>query len=218
MVEHRDAVSHGKRFTLIVGHEHEGEAEALVQAAQLLLHVLAQLEIERAERLVEQQHLRPVDQRAGERHALPLAARQLRRTAIIHAFEPDEGQRLAGARLPLGARRPFDHQRIGDVGEDVHVREQRVILEDGVDVAPIGSEPLSGLAKDLDVAGGWLFETGDQTQTGRLARTGRSEHGEELALLDLQGDAVDGADGTEVPGDVLEQDGGGGCGQGGVIR
>ena len=60
-----------------MGDEDEGDAELLLQRFQLLLHLLAQLEVERAERLVEQQHLGLVDQRAGERHALPLAARKL---------------------------------------------------------------------------------------------------------------------------------------------
>ena len=43
---------------------------------ELELHLLAQLQIERPERLVEQQHARPVDQGACERHALALAAGQ----------------------------------------------------------------------------------------------------------------------------------------------
>jgi hypothetical protein len=38
------------------------------------LHLLAQLGVEVAERLVEQQDLRPDDQRAGQCHALLLAA------------------------------------------------------------------------------------------------------------------------------------------------
>ena len=41
---------------------------------ELDLHLLAQLQVERAERLVEQQHLRPVDERAGQRDPLSLAA------------------------------------------------------------------------------------------------------------------------------------------------
>ena len=45
------------------------------------LHLLAQLLVERAERLVEQQHLGLEGQGAGERDALALAARELRRAA-----------------------------------------------------------------------------------------------------------------------------------------
>jgi hypothetical protein len=54
----------------------------LLDALQLDLHLLAELEVERAERLVEQQDLRVVDDRAGERDPLALAAGQLRRLAL----------------------------------------------------------------------------------------------------------------------------------------
>ena len=45
---------------------------------ELELHVLAQLLVERAERLVHQEHAGE-DERAGERHALLLAAGELAR-------------------------------------------------------------------------------------------------------------------------------------------
>ena len=77
LVEHGDAVGHRQRLALVVGDEDEGDAERLLQRLQLVLHLLAQLEVERAERLVEQQHLGLVDQRAGQRDALALAAGQL---------------------------------------------------------------------------------------------------------------------------------------------
>ena len=76
----------------------------LLQRLQLLLHLLAELEIERAERLVEQQHLRPVDQRAGKRDALALAAGELRRAALLIAGELDHGERVACA---LASRSAF---------------------------------------------------------------------------------------------------------------
>ena len=60
-----------------MGDEDEGDAQRLLQRLQLFLHLLAQLEVERAERFVEEQHFRLVDQSAGQRHALPLAAGQL---------------------------------------------------------------------------------------------------------------------------------------------
>ena len=48
---------------------------------ELELHLPAQLEVEGAERLVEQQHLGPVDQRPGQRDPLLLAAGELVRLA-----------------------------------------------------------------------------------------------------------------------------------------
>ena len=76
---------------------------------QLELHLLAQLQVERAERLVEQQHARPVDERAGERDALLLAARQLARLAVAEALEADEREHLVDA--AAAARRPCTPRR-----------------------------------------------------------------------------------------------------------
>ena len=56
--------------------------------------VRAHVGVERAEGLVEQQHARLDRERAGERHALALAAGQLRRIAVGEALEADEVQQL----------------------------------------------------------------------------------------------------------------------------
>ena len=60
---------------------------------ELDLHLLAQLEVEGAEGLVEQQHLGPVDQRPREGDALALAAGELGRPAVA---EPSELHGLEG--------------------------------------------------------------------------------------------------------------------------
>ena len=69
---------------------------------ELELHLAAQLEVERAERLVEQQHLGPVDQGPGQRDALLLAAGELGRLAVGQVAQLDQLERLGG----LGRRRP----------------------------------------------------------------------------------------------------------------
>ena len=98
-VEHdRDAVAHGHRLFLVVGDEDEGDAELALEQLELDLHLLAQLAVERAERLVEEQHAGPVDERPGERDALLLAARQLPRLAVRELGHLDHVERLADAR------------------------------------------------------------------------------------------------------------------------
>ena len=88
------------------GDEHERDADVALDPLELDLHLLAQLEVERAQRLVEQQHRGPVDERPRKRDALPLAARELRGRALRRVGEPHHGQRLRHALLALGARRP----------------------------------------------------------------------------------------------------------------
>ena len=80
---------------------------------ELDLHLAAQLEVEGAERLVEQQHLGPVDQGAGQRDALPLAAGELVRPARRRTPRAGRVASASSARLRRSAlatfltRRPY---------------------------------------------------------------------------------------------------------------
>ena len=105
---------------------HEGRADLAVDLRQLDLQALAELQVERAERLVEQEHRRTLDERAGDGDALLLTARQLRRCAVAKPLEPDEGQRLGGAAGRCGPLDAVHLQTEGDVVEHRHVREERV--------------------------------------------------------------------------------------------
>ena len=92
-----DPVRHRERLLLVVGDVDEGDPDLALDLLQLDLHLPAQLQVEGAERLVEQQHLGPVDERPGERDALALAARELVR--------PRASARLARGRRARAPRR-----------------------------------------------------------------------------------------------------------------
>ena len=87
------------------------------------------------------------------------------------------------------------------------MRKEGVVLEHGVDVALVGRHAFGGLAEDLDVTFSRLLETGNEAQAGGLARAGRAEHGEEFALGDIEGHAVDGPHRAEMAADIHEFDG-----------
>ena len=91
----------------------------------------------------------------------------------------------------LGLGHAADPQAVADVVEHGHVREERVVLEDGGEVAlerrPVGDV----LAVELDGAGGGLLEAADQPEHGGLARARRPEHREELTGRDVEVHAVD---------------------------
>ena len=106
LVEHHDPVGQRERLLLVVGDEDRRDAERALQLAQLDLELLAQLAVERAERLVEQQDLGLEDEGAGERHALLLAARELARPAPLEARELDEPQRAPTLRSVSARARP----------------------------------------------------------------------------------------------------------------
>ena len=66
-VHHADAVAELEGFLLVVGHEDGRDAEGLLDLLQALAQLRADLDVERSERLVEQQHARLV--REGPREA-----------------------------------------------------------------------------------------------------------------------------------------------------
>ena len=134
VVEHRQPVAHGQRLVLVVRDVDEGDADLALDPLELDLHLLAELEVERPQRLVQQQHLGAVDDRPGERDPLALAARQLRRLAVAVAASCTIASASGDT---LGALAPGDAahaQPVADVVGDSHVREERVVLEDGVDL------------------------------------------------------------------------------------
>src|SRR5690606_22265636 len=76
----------------VVRDEHERRAALAVQLLEQLDDRFAGRRVEVARRLVGEQDSRLVDERAGERDALLLAARKLRRIVVEPVGEPDAGE------------------------------------------------------------------------------------------------------------------------------
>ncbi len=138
MAHDREPVRHGHGLFLVVRHVDERDADLLLDPFELQLHLLAQLEVERAERFVEQQHLGVVHQRPGERHALLLSARHLGGLAALEPDQVDQLHGVADALVDLALLDLLAAQTERDVLVHVQVWEQRVGLEHGVHVALVG--------------------------------------------------------------------------------
>src|SRR3954468_11894660 len=132
-LEDGDPVRHGERLLLVVRDEDEGDADLALQLLELDLHLLAELEVQGTERLVEQQHTGPVDERPGEGHPLTLAAGQLRRSAVAVPGKTYRRQRLLRARAPVALGDLAHSEAVLDVGQHGQVWEERIVLEDRVD-------------------------------------------------------------------------------------
>ena len=135
VVHQADAVRHDERLVLVVRDIEDGDAESRMQLLDLELHLVAQLLVERAERLVHEDDRRPVDEAARERDPLLLAAGELAREPLRHAGELHGLERVGDGPLDLGVRQPPHAEREGDVLEDGQVREQGIVLENHADVA-----------------------------------------------------------------------------------
>ena len=68
-----------------MGHEDRRHVHLVVQAQEPRAKLRTDARVERTERLVEQEHLGLGRQRAGEGHALPLSAGELRGVAPAEA-------------------------------------------------------------------------------------------------------------------------------------
>ena len=199
-----DAVGERQRLVLAVGDEECGDAEALLQVADLLAQALAEVLVEAGEGLVEQQNLRLEDEGAGEGDALLLAAGELVGHALAVAGEADLGEGGVDAAGDLVLREPAELQAEGDVPEDVHVGPEGVALEDHAGRALLRGGAGDVLAVDGDGARGRGLEAADHPEQRRLAGAGGAEQAHELAVGDGQVEGVDGADGAEGLGDVAD--------------
>ena len=83
-------------FFLIVGDEQERDADAALEVAQFAADLLAQLRIERGQRLVQQQDVGLEHDGAGQRDSLTLASGKLGGSARGFSFEANLLQNIAG--------------------------------------------------------------------------------------------------------------------------
>ena len=168
---------------------------------QLQLHVLAQLQVQSAQGLVQQQHLGPVHQGPGDGHPLLLAAGEGVRLAVFKALQADDLQHLHDPlpdlllreldlrRLPVGSVRvrPLLHpQAEGHVFKHVQVGEQGVLLEHRVDLPPIGRNVINPHTVEQDVSRHRGREAADNTQRCGLAAAAGSKQCEEFFVVDIE--------------------------------
>ena len=107
-VHHRDAVAEQRGLGEVVRDEQDRHARFAEHGRQLARRGRARAGVERGQRLVEQQRLRPPRQRAGDGDALALAARQRGRAArrrARRAPKRSSSARARGSRSPRGASR-----------------------------------------------------------------------------------------------------------------
>src|SRR5712692_1499825 len=188
---HGDTVAHRERLLLVVRDVNERDSHFLLDPLQLELHLLPQLEVQRTERLVEEQDLGFVDHGPSQGDALALATRQLVRPALVQPDQAHHPQRAIDPLLALCRRDALDPQPVADVVAYGHVGEEGVVLEDRVRLALVRRHRGDVAPAELDPASIRALEAGDQPEQGRLPGPGRAEQGEELPLLDGQVDPGD---------------------------
>ena len=87
----------------------------LADPVQFVVQQVPGHRVQRAERLVHQQHVRVLGQRPGQRDPLPHAAGQLVRPLVAEPAELDRVEQLGRPLLALGLAHPAGAQRQLDV-------------------------------------------------------------------------------------------------------
>jgi len=189
---HGDPVAHRQRLGLVVGDVDRRHAEIALDAGDLRAHLDAQLRVEVRERLVHQERLRVADDRAPHGDSLPLPARERPWLLVQRVREAEDTCRLGHACVDLTLRQPAHLEREAHVLRRVHVRVERVVLEDHRDVAVLRRQVVDHLAVEHDLPRGDRLEPGDHPEGGRLAAARWADEDDELAGPHLEVEVGDG--------------------------
>ena len=171
-------------------------AELGIHALQQVEHLHGRARVERARRLVAQHVMRAVRQRAGDGHALLLAARKLARIARALSSRltrrSSSWARSALASFGHAAHLEGEH----DVLQHRALLEQAEVLEDHADVRTQLAQLLALEVGDVDAvdddtALGRALEQVEQAHERRLARARFADDAEDVAILDGQVDVLE---------------------------
>ena len=195
LAQHGDPVTEAHRLLDVVGDEDDRLAHLGLQPQELLLQPSPGDRVDRAERLVHQQHRRVGGQRPGDPDPLALAPGQLVRIAppVHRRVEAHQVEQLVDPRRGAPAVPADQTGYDGDVGRHRLVREQPDLLDDVADPAAQLHRVAVGdvLAAQHDPAAGGLDQPVDHLHRGRLAAPGRADQDAQLTLPDLQVERVD---------------------------
>src|SRR5690625_1401869 len=193
-----DAVTHRHGLDLVVGDVDGRYTQVLVQLGDGGAHLDAQLGVEVGERLIHEEHGRFTHDGTTQGHTLALTTGELAWTALQQVFDL---QRLGGfphATIDLVLGRLAQAQPERHVLVDVHVRVERVVLENHRYVAVFGRHVVHDAIPDSHRSLGDLLEAGDHAQRGRLATTRRPDEHHELFVPYRQGEILNGGHVSEA--------------------
>ena len=203
-IHHRNVVGKHQRLGLVVRDVDKGRAEVRLQLLQLDLHVLAQLEVEGAQRLVEQKQRRLEHQAACDSDPLFLPPGELVDALALRAGKADAFQHRFDAIRDDGAPNPSAREAVGDVLADRHHRKQREMLEYHVHRSPVRRHAKHRAATDANVTVVGREKSGDDAQQCRLAAARWTQDREKAAVGHRERQRVDGGVIAVALGDAID--------------
>ena len=168
----------------------KGDAGLLLDAFQFVLHILAQTQVQRAQRLVQKQHLRTVDQRAGDGHTLLLAAGEGRDLAVFKALEADNLQHFGHAVVDLLLGELQKPQAERDIVIHVQMWEQRVPLKDRIDLSLVRRDIIDPLSIKKHITGRRCQKTANNSQRCGFSASTGTQQCEKFLISDVKIDVI----------------------------
>ena len=201
-IHHRNFMAERERFALVMGDVNRGQAEIALDALQFKAHAVTQLRIEVGERLIEQKQFRLHDKCARQRQALLLATRQAGgfTLGILIKRHGGEDAHDLFTNFILGELGLAHFQREGSIGEDRHMRPDRVRLEHHAEIALVRRDEDFLLSRehqaaiDRNLAAHGTLEARNRAQRRRLAAARGAKQGEEFSSRNLEGHILRGFD------------------------
>ena len=187
-----------------MGHENEGDSRGFLDFFQFLLHILAKLQVQRAQRLIQKKNLRFVDQRPGDCNTLLLTAGQAGDTAVGKAGQHNHVQHFIDLLLDLLFGQLSLPQGEGDVFKHIQVREQGVFLEDRIDVALVGRDIVDAFSHENHIALIRVDKAADDSQGCSFSAAGGAQKGNKLIVMNIQTDIVQNCLSVKGFGDVFQ--------------
>ncbi|KAH0444073.1 hypothetical protein KCU90_g1083, partial [Aureobasidium melanogenum] len=189
-VHHDDAVGHRHRFDLIVRDVDHRILQTLMQRLDLRAHLHAQFGVEIGQRFVEQKQRRLAHHRTAHRHPLTLTTRERARQAIQITAEVQHLRGGFDPRLETRGRLLANPRPERDVFVDRQMRIERVALEHHRYIALLRRKRIRARAADHQIAAADFLEPRDHPHQGALAATRWADQHDELAVIDVEIDAV----------------------------
>ena len=179
--DHRDAIGHSQRFFLVVGNEDESNARLLLNLLQFQAHRLTQFLSNAPSGSSSNKTLGRAQVRGPRRHVV--VARQ---TIAAGSSELNKFQHLCDTGLGCGFILTKAKQTKHHVLRDIHVREQRVLLENCVNRPLVWQQIRDVLAIQYNRAFGDIFEPSDGAQQRGFAAARRPKQREKLVVADIE--------------------------------
>ena len=181
-----DLIGHGQGLFLVMGHIDESNAYLLLYALKLILHLLAELQVQCPQRLIQKKHLGLIDQGPGYGHSLLLASGKQGHILLLKALQAYELQHLHDLLLYHVPAHLLDLEAEGDIFINIHMGEEGILLEHGIKLPLIGRHIAYVLPVKIHLALDGLQEASEDTEQGGLAAARWPQQGHKFIFINIK--------------------------------